>query len=181
MISCGKDDSEVVPVGTTSESKSMGHSMTFKRDTKDKQALNKYILELCDKAARRLRRASLSARCVRLVIRYKSFTTFTRQSTLTTPTDDTKLIYKTACSILSCVDLKEPVRLIGVSLSQLVAYSGTISLFDSANKKYKINRILDAINDRFGEQALCFASLLDEKAYERVISPAWRPHGSKKY
>jgi len=181
LMADGIDDSPVVPVGTEDEAKSMGHSMTFKQDTSDANLLSRYLLELSERVGRRLRKASLSAGTIRITLRYKNFQTITKQKALTTPTDDTRAIYHAARSILEGITLKEPVRLLGVTGSRLSADSASGSLFLEDMKRHRINRALDSINERFNHPALFFASLLDKDKHGKVISPAWRPAGTRNY
>ena len=181
LMAHGIDDSPVVPVGAEEETKSMGHSMTFKQDTSDPKALSRYLLELAEMVGTRLRRSALSTGTIRLTLRYKSFKTITRQRTLISPTDDTKAIYHTARLILQSITLKEPVRLLGITGSRLSAYSASGSLFLQDMKRYRINKALDSINERFDHPALFFASLLNMDKYGKVISPAWRPMGNRNY
>jgi len=177
----GIDDSSVIPMGTEEEAKSMGHSMTLVKDISDMDSLSRHLLSLSDRVGRRLRNAGLSAKTVRLTIRYKSFATFTRQKTLEAHTDDTKALYAAVLSILKAIRLKEPVRLIGVSTAKLVTSEGDMSLFEENKRKYRLNRLLDYVNERFGDSAVSFASLLNTKSHNKVISPAWRPHGTRNY
>ncbi|MFH1868105.1 MAG: DNA polymerase IV [Candidatus Omnitrophota bacterium] len=181
LMSQGIDDSLVVPVGFEEEAKSIGHSMTFPEDTSDTETLKRYLLELCDKVGRRLRRANLYARNIKLTIRYKSFKSFTRQRTLASQTDDTKSFYNAAKFILSSTRLKEPVRLLGVSVGKLTSAGIGGFLFEDGKRKYKLNKLIDLVNEHFGEQTVSFASLLGPKKHERIISPAWRPYGKRNY
>ena len=184
LMASGIDDSAVVPIGREEEAKSMGHSMTFEKDTSDPVELNRYLLDLCDRVGRRLRRESLCAKTVKLIIRYKDFTTFTKQKALESPTDDTKDLYHSAQAILGSIRLKQPLRLLGVSAARLMPAEGGEWLFEEARRKYRLNRLLDHVNERFGDSAVSFASLLaPEKSKKQgyVISPAWRPYGSRNY
>ncbi len=181
LMARGIDDSPVIPAGGEEEAKSMGHSITFKQDTSDAKVLSRYLLELAVMVGKRLRRSALSTGTIRLTLRYKSFKTITRQKALISPTDDTKAIYDTARLVLQSIALKEPVRLLGITGSRLCAYSSTNSLFLRDNKRYRINRTLDIINERFNHPALFFASLLDTDKHSKVISPAWRPAGNRNY
>ena len=181
LMARGIDHSPVTPMGDEEECKSMGHSMTFKEDTSDPVKLNGYLLKLCDKVGRRLRREALCAKSIKLIIRYKSFTAFSKQKTLFSPSDDTKCLYHNALSILRSLHLKEPVRLLGLSAGKLSLTGGDNFLFEEARRKYKLNRLLDHLNERFGDSAVSFASLLGPGKHQAVISPAWRPYGSRHY
>lgn len=181
LMASGIDDSPVVPIGFEEEAKSIGHSMTFSQDTSSRDRLNRYLLELCDKVGRRLRRANLCARNIKLTIRYKSFKTFTKQRTLASASDDTKCLYRNALLVLRSISLKEPVRLMGVVAGKLTSAVAGDFLFDESRRKYKLNKLLDHVNERFGEQAVSFASLLNPQKHQRIISPSWRPHGKRNY
>lgn len=181
LMACGIDDSPVVPIGYEEETKSIGHSMTLKEDTADLVKLKRYLLELCDRVGRRLRKAGLCAKSIKLTIRYKSFTTFTKQKTIESPSDDTKCFYHNACSILKSLRLKEPVRLLGISLARFSPIGGNNFLFEEARRKYRLNKLLDYVNERFGDSAVSFASLLSPNQHQRIISPAWRPYGRRHY
>lgn len=181
MMANGLDDTPVVPIGEEAPAKSIGHSMTFERDTLNPAELSQHLLNLSDMAAKRLRSSGLSAGCVKLTIRYKSFKTFTRQKALSRATDDTKIIYDHARLILSGIKLKEPVRLLGVTCSMISECRQEESLFAQDNKKYSLNKVLDAVNERFHSGAVCFASLIGKPKNKKTISPSWRPQGKGNY
>jgi len=181
LMACGIDESDVIPLGQEEEMKSVGHSMTFSKDATDGSLLRKYLLELSDMVGRRLRKARLCGKTIRLTVRYKSFFTFTRQRSMSVPTDDTKKIYEMAVTILGSVRLKESVRLLGVTVSKLTQEPSEGQLFREDKRKYKLNRLLDAVNERYGESLVSFASLSTSRKHKRVISPAWRPHGNRNY
>ena len=181
MMANGLDDTPVVPIGEEAQAKSIGHSMTFECDTLNPAKLSQYLLNLSDMAAKRLRSSGLSAGCVKLTIRYKSFKTFTRQKALSCATDDTKIIYNHARQILSGIKLQEPVRLLGVTCSMLSECRQAESLFAQDNKKYTLNKVLDSVNERFHSGAVCFASLVGEPKHKKTISPSWRPQGKGHY
>jgi DNA polymerase IV len=177
----GVDLMPVIPIGSSDHVKSIGHSMTFQQDTLQAKLLSRYLLELSGMVGARLRRSGLVSGCVRITLRYKSFKTFTVQRALPDRTDDTKKIYHTARSILSDIDLKEPVRLLGVTCSRLCQQSQPESLFEQDNRRYKLNQTMDMINERFECPAVCFASLLGQQEHKKVISPSWQPHGKRNY
>ncbi len=41
-------------------------------------------------------------------------------------------------------------------------------------------KAMDAVNDKFGEHSITFASTTSEEKDHKVISPAWRPSGVRK-
>ncbi len=180
-MSRGIGDDEVVTPDKEERAKSIGHSMTFKEDTRDINVLKGYLLELSIKVAERLRRENLTGRCIALTVRYKSFQTFTRQKSIDAFINTTGRIYKLACNILKSIDLKEPVRLLGVSVSILRQNDYKGFLFKEEEKKHKLDAVLDEISSIYGDEAITFASLVKVKKHKRIISPAWRPSGARNY
>lgn len=84
-------------------------------------------------------------------------------------------------SILSTVELEQPVRLLGVCLSNLKHQAEQLPLFEDERKRLFATQAMDKINDRFGSMAVTFGSLVKdkEKAGSHVIPPSWRPDGIK--
>jgi DNA polymerase IV len=162
--------------------KSIGHSITLPKDIWKRKELASCILRLSEKVGRRARRFGFMGKRVTLTVRYDDFKTFTKQTTLTDPTNDTSEIYQSALSILDSIDLQRSVRLLGVSISQLGKEGGQMSLFDQKNaaKKTLRNKAMDAVNDKFGENTVTFALAIDQEADHNVISPSWRPTGVRK-
>ena len=64
------------------EPKSISHNHTFGEDTSDVTAMESMLSHLSQKACKRLREASLSAKTLTLTIRYTGFDTYTRAKTL---------------------------------------------------------------------------------------------------
>lgn len=178
----GQDDSPVVPVEDSADPKSIGHSRTLPEDVSRRDSLEAELLRLSEKTGRRLREAGFAGRTVCITVRYPDFTTFTRRATLSRPVRETQDIFAAAKGILSRIKLEQPVRLIGVSVSGLGAGARQLSLFDSAGRGAGLSRAMDAVNDRFGESTVTWATLLEGTGSEAggVISPAWRPEGPRK-
>lgn len=177
----GKDDSSVMPFGYEPKANSVGHSMTLPYDIYRQDEILKHILELSDMVARRMRREGLSGRTITVTIRYNDFHTFSRQRNMPDATDDTRRIYRNAVNIIRDIVLEKPVRLLGVSVSALKRHQEEFFLFDEDRRSMRLNKALDFVNERFGDGVLTFASLVQKKKFDKVISPAWRPYGARKY
>lgn len=180
-MSRGEDSSPVVPFRNEAKEKSMGHSMTFPKDIKKKDELLRQILRLSDMVGIRLRQRSMAGETISITIRYKSFKTFSKQKKISLPTNNTKTIFDTASQILDTLKLKEPVRLAGVTVSNLKESFPVMSLFKEDEKCNKLDSARDAINNIFGSDTIQFASVLRLKKHNKVISPSWRPDGARKY
>ena len=162
--------------------KSIGHSITFPKDLWKREELTRCLLRLSERVGRRARRYGHKGKTITLTVRYKDFTTFTRQTTLPISTNDTREIYCAAIALLDGIRLQKSVRLLGVSLSGLRNDGGQMLLFEEANRQRKaaLTKAVDTIKDKFGEHAVTLASTITQEEEHRVISPAWRPSGVRK-
>ncbi|MDD5772011.1 MAG: DNA polymerase IV [bacterium] len=158
-MALGIDESPVVPFDEDEEVKSIGHSMTYAKDVRDSDTIQKYLLELSEMVGRRARRYGYFGKTVTLTVRYKDFTTFSKQLTIKKYISHDLDIYNTALIILDTINLTQPVRLFGVSLSNLSKYYHQYSLFDDDEKKNGLIKHMDEINDRFGEYTLTYGRL----------------------
>jgi DNA polymerase-4 len=177
----GEDDSAVMPFGWQQEAKSIGHSMTLEHDITSAGEISLYILQLVDMVTKRMRREYLAGKVISITIRYSDFHTFTRQKKIQDATDDAQKIYLVAQAMLQKIKLEKPVRLLGVSVGDLRKKEKGLFLFEQDAKRDSINKALDAVNSRFGEDALTLAALKNRTKHEKVISPAWRPFGTRQY
>jgi DNA polymerase-4 len=178
----GLDDSPVIPAEETEEVKSVGHSMTLEKDIEGRREILKFLLQLSEMVGRRARRYNVWGKTITLSIRYADFDTWVgKQETLREYINRSDDIYKAVVAILDSLVLPQPVRLLGVRLSNLCYGSNQLPLFPEERKRMQLVNALDEVNDRFGDFTVTFASLLDgNKAKEKgshVISPAWRPAG----
>ncbi len=159
--------------------KSIGHSITLSEDIWQKKEILSCLLRLAERVGRRARKHGHKGRKVTLTVRYSDFKTFSKQATLPSSTNDTGEIYRCAAILLEGIRLKKTIRLLGVSLSALSKKEGQMLLFqeEDTGKKAALSKAVDAVNERFGEHTVTFASAIAEERGQRVISPAWRPSG----
>jgi nucleotidyltransferase/DNA polymerase involved in DNA repair len=154
LLAQGLDQRDVVAVAE--EAKSVGREHTFETDTSDLGTLRRTLLSLADDVARRLRKAGLRARTVTLKYRDETFRTLTRADSLHSATDSAQTIFATVWDLFEGVHGPRHVRLLGISTSGFGA--GQLDLFPQAS----VDRVLDAVTDRFGQGSLTRASLLDD-------------------
>ncbi|MEI6305211.1 MAG: DNA polymerase IV [Deltaproteobacteria bacterium] len=173
----GIDDSPVTPADKDDEVKSVGHSMTLRQDIEKREDILKFLLQLSEMVGRRARRYGVSGKTVTLYVRFADFySSFGKQNTLKSYINLSDDIYKAAVAILDTTELPQPIRLLGVKLSNLKYEAEQLSLFQEVQKKSDAIKAMDAVNDRFGEYKVTFGSLLSaEEKGSYVISPAWRP------
>ncbi len=175
----GLDDSPVIPVGSEPHAKSVGHSITFPKDVGDVHTLEKHLLLLSERVGRRLRRGHCRARTVKLTIRYCDFSTVARRRSVREHQNDSMTIYELASAILRSFRLRQPVRMAGISVSNIVA-DNQIPLFEEDLYSRRVTEAMDHINDRYGEFTVIRGSLLKPHPGCGAISPAWRPEGMKR-
>jgi DNA polymerase-4 len=178
LMGRGIDESPVIPSTEADEVKSVGHSMTLERDISSSGEILRQLLLLSEMVGRRARRYNVRGKTVTLSIRYADFYTWVgKQETLRDHISLSGDIYRTAKTILESIVLVQPVRLLGVRLSNL-CYTGTqLPLLERERKKTLMIGAVDRVNDRYGDFTVTFANILEEEKGSRVISPAWRPSG----
>ena len=170
----GIDDRSVVP---DRDAKSISHETTFSADIADIESLRSWLIDLTEQVARRLRRHHRLGRTVQIKLRFSDFSTITRSRTLPKATDVTQEIWQAASDLLTQafsshrVAGAKGIRLIGVGVSGLDQSRDVQPLlFDDPDQqrhvKHKdLDRVTDAVRERFGNAALKRASV--EKVAKR--------------
>lgn len=175
----GIDKTPVTPAEADDEVKSVGHSMTLRQDVDRREDILKFLLQLSEMVGRRARRYGVSGKTVTLYVRFADFySSFGKQNTLKSYINLSDEIYRAAVVILDTTELPQPVRQLGVKLSNLRYDAEQLSLFRDEQRKIDAIKAMDSVNDKFGEFKVTFGSLLSaEEKGSHVISPAWRPDG----
>ncbi|EQB87025.1 DNA polymerase-4 [Clostridium punense] len=112
----GEDSREVT---VYRERKSVGRETTLKRNTQEKEDLKIYIEDFAQDIEEYLLENNLSGKTVILKLKTASFQNHTKSKTLNKYIYSKRDIFEAAWRILEVLELKEEVRLIGVSLTSL--------------------------------------------------------------
>ncbi|WP_261301871.1 DNA polymerase IV [Paenibacillus andongensis] len=150
------------------QSKSIGHTTTLPKDFTDTKEIHRVFLNLADQVARRLRKQELMASTIQITIRDPEMRTITRSVTLPTPTEHMDDIFRTSCELYDTQwEEGNPVRLLGITLQNLTVKEETfvqLDLFDYEKqpKRENLNRIMDGIRDKFGENAILTAGMMGD-------------------
>jgi DNA polymerase-4 len=176
----GIDEREVEP---DHEVKSIGHEDTYDADIRDREAIRKELLSLAHRVSARMRRRRLRGRTITLKVKYQDFTMVTRAVTIPSATDDGGSIYRSVLPLLEKTEVgRRPVRLLGISLSQLESESekqvrwGQLPLFlarkpvvegkveqeKDPERVAKLNKAVDRIREKFGEKGIRPGTLAGE-------------------
>jgi DNA polymerase-4 len=168
------------PVEPDQQLKSVGQEETFAHDHHEHETLTREAVRMADGVAWRLRRAGLAGRTVTLKVRFADFQTITRSSTLPTTVDDGPTVARAALALLAGVDPTPGVRLLGVSVSGLVAGAAQQLSFDDLGGPswHEASGAVDAIRERFGDRAIGPASAVGERGLRlpRRGEQQWGPN-----
>lgn len=158
----GHDETPLIPYHQGVDPKSMGHEVTLPADSRDPAALEGTLLRLSDQVARRLRGEGWMGRTVALKLRDHRFVTHMRQRSRVTPTADHAQIYALARTLWHELWDGEPVRLIGVSVSNLtrIQAGDQVELFSTGEKSVRLREALDRVRDKLGEASVVPAGAL---------------------
>lgn len=163
----GLDDSPVRRFDDRDAPKSIGNGMTFAHDLRGLEEIKAGLLPLCDQVGTRLRRAGLYCTTVTVQIKDPQFRTISRQRKLDGSTDSTREIYRVAVEIMqaSWTPITKPIRLLTVTASGLTdTAQAQTSLFSGPRGAIKadprLDRVMDTLRGRFGQDALSFGSLV---------------------
>ena len=165
----GLDNQPVIPAQEAGAPKSVGNSITFPHDLKNRQEICAGLLALSDQVGSRLRKHGLYCATVQIQIRDPYFKTISRQQKLTAPTNVTKEIYDAAVAIAEkSWPMSAPVRLLSVTGANLTdCCTEQMALIgDTTEEKLKNNKrdqAMDSIRSRYGQDAISYARLIKKQ------------------
>lgn len=168
------------PVESGGKAKSIGEEATFSENVLSEQKVSAAITAHSEAVAARARRAGFRGKTVTLKVKlarrktwgekvvanHELFPVLSRQAKLSAPTADAVEIRKVALLLWRKLELKEAVRLLGVTLSDLEVEEAPrqLGLFDAPKTRDKahagasraeiLGKTMDAISERFGEGAI---------------------------
>ena len=144
--------------------KSYSHSHVLARATSSQRDLEELLMRLADMVGRRLRAASRRGSVVSVSVVYRPVAGhFSKQVTLPSPIATGEEIYRAALELLAAREPRREVGTLGVGLAGLTkADTGQLDLFASTTRprNQRLETAVDAIRDRFGEDAVQRARLL---------------------
>lgn len=159
----GRDRSRVEPRG---EPKSISRDETFPTDTADDEELRAEMLRLVERAGRDLREDSLQARTITVRVRDHDFTDRQASRTLSEPVSSDRAIARVARELLTRLRKARPVpvRLVGVSLSQMVRADDVIQLpllaaAAESDTDRAVARAVDEVRRRVGPDAVALGRI----------------------
>lgn len=164
----GLDESPVMRTEQSSEVKSVSNSTTPPFDVDNDTDARRILYMLSDSVASRLREQHLYGRTISLWLRSETLHSYERQTTLTTPTNLSKVIAQHIFQLLyQNWDMHSPLRSLGVRVSDLSFSPQETTLLVERDpllmRHEKIERTMDDIRKRYGVSALQRGNTLQKK------------------
>ena len=153
----GRDERRVIP---DSEAKSVSVEETYDEDLVGRELVETALLAHSQRLSGRLRRAGLATRTISLKVRFPDFETITRAATVPVAIDGSRQLFHVALELAAGVDLRQPVRLLGLGAASLQASSGPEQLrIDEDPGWAMVEDAVAGIRERFGDEAVSPARL----------------------
>ena len=143
--------------------KGIGNSTTIPFDVEDAATAHLVLLSLTETVAARLRKAGYCARLVSVSLRTNEFAGGSHQRKIASAIDCTNAIHEIACQLFDELWKGEPVRQLGVRVSELCSNDFVqLSLFERDYEKQRaVDRTIDSLRERFGSEAVFRSSFLN--------------------
>jgi DNA polymerase-4 len=144
--------------------KGLGNSTTMPFDVTNRSEAHKVILSLCETVGMRLRDSGNCCSLVSVHYRTNEFYNSGRQHKIPFYTDSTKKIAAIACSLFDELWKGEPLRHMGVRVSELCSNEFCqITLFEEKDnaKNSALDKSIDTIRMRFGSRSVIRATFLN--------------------
>ncbi|MBE9515783.1 MAG: DNA polymerase IV [Proteobacteria bacterium] len=169
------------PVETTiAAPKTIGHGKVMPPNTTDKEVILTYLQHMSHKIVARLRRHDMKAQKFSITLKTNEGWIGNKYKSIV-PTNDIKSLNHFCHQML-----REEWRGNGVHQCQITAldpknHEGQLDMFaaNDDGKQQALNKVMDNINERYGEFALAPARLVGRSEMPNVIAPAWKPHGHR--
>lgn len=155
----GVDDSTVL--AQPEELKGYGNSTTLEEDVTMLEEANRILLVLTDNTAARMRTDGAKAYCISVTMRGNDFKGRSHQRKLPDATDVTEEIYDIVKRLFSELWDGRPLRLLGVSLTDISREdTEQFSLFEDEGKERsrELDKAMDSIRGKYGMDTIMRAS-----------------------
>lgn len=140
------------------EAKSISTENTFEENLTDVNQVMTELVHMTERVAYELRQDNKTAGCITVKIRYPDFETTSKQTTIPYTFYDDELIPKAKELFHKLWRKGQPVRLLGVRLSELTDEAVQTNLFTDTEKKNGLYKAIDDVKNRFGKYAITKAT-----------------------
>jgi DNA polymerase-4 len=159
---------DATPITPDAPAQSVSSECTLERDTNEKAALVRCLLEQAENVASGLRSERVKARTVVLKIKHADFTLCTRRTTFAPPTQSSKELYRQALGLLETYRSTRKIRLIGLGATGFVPVDAPRQreLFEKRERSReaweKVDRTVETIKTKFGDKVIQRATLIED-------------------
>ncbi|HKP31147.1 MAG TPA: DNA polymerase IV [Chitinophagaceae bacterium] len=140
------------------EAKSISTENTFDENIKNADELLTELVHMTERVGYELRQENKTAGCITVKIRYPDFETTTRQVSIPYTFYDDELISQAKQLFHKLWRKDQPVRLLGVRLSELTEEAIQTNLFSDVEKKSDLYKAIDEVKNRFGTDSITKAT-----------------------
>ncbi len=165
----GIDHSDITDWHIQPDAKSFTHARTMNRDVISKKEIKAQIYLLSERLGARMRQEGYYGHVVGVWIRFKSFSGLGKRHKFGHWVNDGYEIFKAAEIIIDSFNITEPVRAIGVVISDVQkAQNVPMSLIPEDKIEEKIVETIDVVNNKYGQMVLTRAVVSKMKIKEVV-------------
>jgi len=174
----GKDPDNIIR--NVAPPKSIGHGKVVPPNTTDIKTLLIYLLHMSEKVAARLRKHNMQAK--QFFIGLLGSTEWIGGKFKTAlPTNDGQTIFNLCKNVIECHWQQQGIRQVQVTALKPLPNNYQYEMFEQIQTQQdKCNKVMDCINNQYGEFTLAPARLLQRSSMPNVIAPAWKPFGHRK-
>ncbi|MCS7180467.1 MAG: DNA polymerase IV [bacterium] len=148
---------------------SIGHSYTFPSETDNFEIIEKTLFNLCEKVAERMRKKKKYGNFVLLFLRFEDFSSIVKRKKFNNIPPDGKIIFNLCIEIINSIIIDKKIRTIGISVGGLF-YSSYPYIFNELIKRELLLDTMDRINEKFGENTIFPAILLNKQINRKTHS-----------
>ena len=136
------------------EAKSISKENTFSENISDENTLIIELVKMVEKVGYELRNEGMLTGCIAVKIRYPNFETTQKQTTIDFTLSDEVLIKEAIVLFKKLWRKPNPVRLLGVRLSEFTNQTFQGNLFEDHTSQTKLYAAIDDVKNRFGKTSL---------------------------
>jgi len=149
----------IVDPDKNSEYKSIGNSTTYQENVVIESTAYHHLKDLTENVVRRLHEHRYLTKTISIQIKYSNFKSFSKSKTIVDYTDSFDKIYGLVIDLFDMLWNKSPIRLLGVSTSNLIEkkeYGEQMSLFnyEQHSEDETIIKLINEINRKYGDQTI---------------------------
>ena len=180
LMAQGKDPEKIKT--DVAEPKSIGHGKVMPPNTKNIKIILMYLQHMSEKVSSRLRKHQLQSNCFYIGIKCKKGWIGEKMKH-PYPTDDGRNIMKLGQKMILERWTGEGISQIQVTAIKPRISEQQIDFLEDRNQNIHIrekNRVMDSINERYGDLTIAPSNLIKRSSMPDVIAPAWKPTGHRR-